>query len=141
MSAENTELLSKIDILRNDIARHLQVLNIEAIWLFLATLGCWSVDIEWVRILAVGIVFVLFFYKVYENKKDDRSWGQRINQILEEIKLSNIDEDFKKARMYDLDIIKKDKLSFKNIYKTTPTFLICYLFWIISVFTFTKNYL
>ena len=134
---ENSEFISKIEGIRNAIERHHQTLNIEAIWLFLATLGCWSVNVKWLQIAAILIVFVLFFYKVYENRKGQKSSAKRLKEIKVEIEKSNLATDSKKARLFDISELQYELLSFKSIYKRMPQFLICYAFWGISLLYFT----
>ncbi len=55
------DFIKRIDELRIQITSRYSTLNLEAIWLFVATLGCWSVNQPIVQIIALILVLVFFF--------------------------------------------------------------------------------
>ncbi len=55
------DFIKRIDELRIQITSRYSTLNLEAIWLFVATLGCWSVNQPIVQIIALILVLVVFF--------------------------------------------------------------------------------
>ncbi len=55
------DFIKRIDELRIQITSRYSTLNLEAIWLFVATLGCWSVNQPIVQIIALILVLVIFF--------------------------------------------------------------------------------
>lgn len=128
----------QVDDLRNRIISHHDNLEINAAWLFVATLGCWSVSQSHIRILAALIILFLFIKLVFA-KKQAETVDKVIKNLKSEIERSSIQEDFKKARYFDLDQISKDLLSYKVIPRRAPQFIICYVFWGISITYFTVN--
>jgi len=139
---ENSKLKSKVSDLRHDIESHQNTLNFEAIWLFIATLACWSVDTNAgpLRLFAVGLVFTFFLERVFENKKNQKSFGKRAEEIRDEIKEFELEDDAKKARTLDLQNLEKERLGVKSIYKSTPRFLMAYSFWAISIAYFIGGF-
>ncbi|TPA32212.1 hypothetical protein [Vibrio parahaemolyticus] len=107
------DFIVRIEDLRGQITTRYNTLNLEAIWLFVATLGCWSVDQSIIQMTALILVLVFFSSKVSKDKGD-----------------------VKKARLHELDDIDKNLLGLRSIYKSTPMFLMGYGFWAVSLFTF-----
>lgn len=129
-------LISRIDNLKTRITNRYNTLNIEAIWLFVATLGCWSVDQPYVQIIAIIIVLVLFASRVSKEHKFGSTFGEDLKKIRIEIENSPLEGDTKKARLYELDEINKNLLSLKSMHKYTPMFLLGYGFWAVSFIVF-----
>ena len=119
----------KILELDNYISSHYENLNLEAIWLFVATLGAWSVTINYLRVIALLIIFFLFFDKVYENRSDKRPFKKLFLALKNEIENSELNGDTRKARLYELDELGKKLLGFKSSFILAPKFLTCYAFW------------
>ncbi|WP_413699065.1 hypothetical protein ACLKMH_16145 [Psychromonas sp. KJ10-10] len=141
MSEEiRTEFIDRIECLRARISSRYNILNLEAIWLFVATLGCWSVDQKIIQIFALLIVLVFFSSKVSKDKKYDISTVQASKALRADIEASVLEGDSKEARLYNLDDIDKNLLGLKGIYKSTPMFLISYGFWIVSAITFAFRF-
>ena len=69
-----TEFIARIDDLRSQISTRYNTLNLEAIWLFVATLGCWGVDNNIIQMLALILVLVFFSSKVSKDKKSDTTF-------------------------------------------------------------------
>lgn len=133
------ELISKVDTLRGQITTRYQTLNLEALWLFVATLSCWSVDIPYLRMVAIILVLIFLVFKIVGNKKSDQTFTQIYDDIKNEVNKSDLEEDIKKARLHDLTEIKVNLLSIKSIYKSTPIFLLGYGFWSISFYYFFQG--
>jgi hypothetical protein len=130
------EFIGRIDDLRSQISTRYNTLNLEAIWLFVATLGCWGVDNIIIQILALIIVFVFFSSKVSKDKKYDTTFVKILKGIRADIVASPLEGDSRKARLHDLDEIDRNLLGLRSIYKSTPMFLLGYGFWATSLFTF-----
>ncbi len=54
----NDQIISKIDDFKKSTDDYYQKLNGHAIWLFLTTLACWSVNNEIMRYIALIVVLV-----------------------------------------------------------------------------------
>ncbi|ENM5791916.1 hypothetical protein V4V45_003831 [Vibrio mimicus] len=127
------DFIKRIDELRIQITSRYSTLNLEAIWLFVATLGCWSVNQPIVQIIALILVLVFFSYKVSEDKTYSSTFVQVLKDIRKDIDNSILEGDVKKARLHEVD---KNLLSFVSISKSTPKFLLGYGFWALSLFIF-----
>lgn len=103
-------------------------LNSEGVWLFLATLGCWSVGDAPSQLYAIAITFVLFSHRIYSKLSDKRPFSSITKDLENAIKTELEDGDSKKARLHDLHQIREIKLSTINHLKSTTIFLICYSF-------------
>ncbi|EGR1312119.1 hypothetical protein G6329_18030 [Vibrio cholerae] len=130
------DFIKRIDELRIQITSRYSTLNLEAIWLFVATLGCWSVNQPIVQIIALILVLVFFSYKVSEDKTYSSTFVKVLKDIRKDIDNSILEGDVKKARLHEVDEIDKNLLSFVSISKSTPKFLLGYGFWALSLFIF-----
>ncbi|EGQ7944464.1 hypothetical protein G8G17_003364 [Vibrio cholerae] len=130
------DFIKRIDELRIQITSRYSTLNLEAIWLFVATLGCWSVNQPIVQIIALILVLVFFSYKVSEDKTYSSTFVKVLKDIRKDIDNSILEGDVKKARLHEVDEIDKNLLSFVSISKSTPKFLLGYGFWTLSLFIF-----
>ncbi|ELB2807855.1 hypothetical protein ACOGST_004642 [Vibrio alginolyticus] len=130
------EFIKRIEDLKSQISSRYNILNLEAIWLFVATLGCWSVDQKHVQMLAILLVLVFFSAKVAKDQKYDTTFARMLKDIRNDIEESILEGDSKKARLHELEEINNNLLGLKSIYRSTPMFLMGYAFWAISVFVF-----
>ncbi|OOE65896.1 hypothetical protein BZG20_10930 [Salinivibrio sp. IB868] len=130
------KFIERIEDLKSQISSRYNILNLEAIWLFVATLGCWSVDQKYVQMLAILLVLVFFSAKVAKDKKYDTTFARMLKDIRNDIEGSILEGDSKKARLHELEEINNNLLGIKSIYRSTPMFLMGYAFWVISVFVF-----
>lgn len=134
-----TELENKIIDFEIYIKSRHEDLKIQAIWLFVATLGCWSVNQIATQIIALFIVFFLFFSKLSKNKKGDESFPERISNIKKEINDSCFDIKLKKAMLYDIGNLESDWLGRGSSFKKMPEFMVVYFFWSWSLVVFLSR--
>jgi hypothetical protein len=125
----NLEFKNRIENVKSYIELRYEHLKIEAIWLFVASLGCWSVNNKYMQIVSFLIVLVLFCLNLGKGKDGELTFSQRLNEIKNDINNSDLEDDLKKARFYEIDNINRDWLSISSSYKKTPEFVITYLFW------------
>ncbi|ELK5320542.1 hypothetical protein Q6699_004181 [Vibrio vulnificus] len=130
------EFVSRIEDLRAQISNRYNALNLEAIWLFVATLGCWSVNEQIIQMIALIIVLLFFSTKVSKDKKYDTTFIQISKDIRADLEMSVLEGDVKKARIHELDDVVRNHLGLTSIYKSTPIFLLGYGFWALSLMTF-----
>lgn len=119
--------------LENDMKNWGKILNEEGIWLFLATLGSWSIPIFWLQILAFLIVIFFFFLNANSRMQNRLSFPKQIKNLEEKIVNEFKDEKEQKALLYDLLQIKKQNDDIKNIKYILP-YLVSLIFWIISFY-------
>ncbi|WP_421415044.1 hypothetical protein ACOMDM_02270 [Serratia plymuthica] len=141
MQSSNDEPIEKrivnykeyIDFFRTDA-------NMQGIWLFVATLGCWGVTHSVIRLAAMIILLFIFFYLINSNNKEKRPF-QKIESEIESLITSQLEGDEKKARLYDLGQLSRYRKSVKKILKHSPIFLACYTFYMISFIYFLQGIL
>ena len=114
--------------------------NSQWIWLFISTLGCWSVNIPLIQIIAAFLLFCIFIFNSKQEMTDKRSF-HKIEKDIENDIDSNLTGDTKKARLYDLGLVEEYRKSIIPVLKTSPIFIVCYIFYSISFLAFLSNLL
>lgn len=133
---KNEEIEKELSEYVDHINAYRVSLNTEGVWLFLTTLGCWSVTNAIAQIVAIVITTILFTQRIWEKlstkyRKPFASINNRLEiKIREELNAG----DTQKARLHDLDQIRKKDLSFWTHLKATPTFILSYLFLALTLF-------
>ncbi|HBS5668634.1 TPA: hypothetical protein MAK55_003198 [Klebsiella pneumoniae] len=112
--------------------------NSQEIWLFISTLGCWSVNIPLIQIIAAFLLFCIFIFNSKQEMTDKRSF-HKIEKDIENDIDSNLTGDTKKARLYDLGLVEEYRKSIIPVLKTSPIFIVCYIFYSISFLAFLSN--
>lgn len=131
---KNKECELEIQKFSELIDTHYDALNQEAIWLFLATLGCLSIENnELIQSVAYLIAFFLFAYRVYSKTKNKRPFDFIYKDIKLYIEKNLEPSDTRKARLHDLDTEKK-KFSFFQMVKRNFIFIVCYIFLVASYY-------
>jgi hypothetical protein len=130
----------KLEKFKLDLKTDIEVLNREGIWLFLATLGCWSVGEEKLRFAALIITCFLFVRNIVENSPIKKTYKKTYQDIEQTIRDEFEDEKTMKAYLFDLENIKKSTSIF-NFAKKLPIFILCYAFLIATIFNFAEPYL
>jgi hypothetical protein len=125
---ENDQIILELDAFVARVDRYQESLNTEGVWLFLATLGCWSVSNKLAQLIALSITFFLFSYRIYKKSELKTTFGSATSQLRRLISSAELPEDARKARLYDLDQIVKGRLSLRSHARRTFVFLVCYLF-------------
>lgn len=135
------EILNDIEKLKRAIILYHQNLNIESIWLFLATMGCFSVYPWGLKFYALLIVTFLFTSKIFKFKRENipfeggDSYQWHINNIKKEI-----DERL----CIELEITEcmnklkecENLFSLRSLFKKNMTFLFSYIFSILTFLVF-----
>ena len=112
--------------------------NSQGIWLFISTLGCWSVNIPLIQIIAAFLLFCIFIFNSKQEMTDKRSFHKMEKDIENDID-SNLTGDTKKARLYDLGLVEEYRKSIIPVLKTSPIFIVCYILYSISFLAFLSN--
>ena len=76
---------AELEALQHEIRFYRKTLNNEAVWLFLATLGCWSVSNLVLQLVAYMIVVGLFGRRVSEQTRETRSSSALVKAVEERI--------------------------------------------------------
>lgn len=129
---KNQNIVVQIHDLELNVHSYWQILNQEAIWLFLATLGVWSVDHDHLQTVAYILTFILFIHRIYLRTREGGFYTTQITEIEANIKELVTDSDAFKARTFDLDKIKQKLKGTKSI-KGSYIYVICGMFYVASV--------
>lgn len=125
---KNDAIKQKIADYGTHIDAYRASLNTEGVWLFLATLGCWSVGHAPSQLYAIAITFILFSHRIYSKLSDKRPFSSITKDLEKTIKGELEDGDTQEARLHDLRQIRDIKLATTSHLKSTAIFLLCYSF-------------
>lgn len=115
------------------IVSYHQNLNTSGIWLFLATLGCWSVTEEYIRVVAFLISFLLFTHQLISGLNSFKLFTREIKDIKNEINVAGLVENNKKDYLHDLEQVRKKHMPWFRILKYVPAYYFSIIFLIISM--------
>lgn len=132
--SENDKIKLEIEEFSKHIDDYRVTLNKEGVWLFLATLGCWSVQQKWLQLIAILISFLLFSHRIFSNISDKRAFSKKVKDLEDNIKNKIEPGDTQKARLYDVILLKSGKLAIKDTLKNTAIFFVCYSFLAATLF-------
>lgn len=129
-------LKKEIEKLEADFSSWVSTLNNKSIWLFVATLGIWSVDYKLLQYLALVIIPVMFFWMALQEHKNLVPFKKRLKSIEQRVESQlELDSDEQKARKYDLIKFRGD-ISLGSVLKKA------FIYWIaIIYYTATFIYL
>lgn len=133
MQEKSNDIKESIHSLDLSISNYWQILNQEGIWLFLATLGAWSVSHKYLQYAAGGLVFVVFVFRLFNRAKENGFFSTQIKQIENDIDTHlGTDSDLSKARRYDLEQVTA-KLATAKSAKNAIIYVLCGIYFIVSV--------
>jgi len=124
----NSSIIKSIQKFEKRIISYHQNLNTSGIWLFLATLGCWSVTDDGMQTLAVVFTGIIFFHRLISGLSSFKLFKSEFKEIEEEINTSSLVSDRKKARLHDLNQIDKKFTSWLRILKYIPAYYLSIIF-------------
>ncbi len=128
----------EINKIEADIVTWRSALDREGVWLFLTTLGCWSVPEGWLRYMAFTIAIFLFFWRISDARRDSRPFSKRITELESQIKVSHGDSNQGKALLDDLIQLRENYLSLASFKRSGFVYLICTIFWHLSIIHVNK---
>lgn len=120
---------AEMSALQQHITDYRAALNQEGVWLFLTTLGCWSVSNHILQFFAFFLAVILFGERTTKRFKETRSFSKLVKAIEDRIAQSLPEGDSRKARLYDLAAFQKIELSTLNSLKNVKVFVLCWLFY------------
>lgn len=121
--------ISKTELM---IEQHHQRLETESLWLFIATLGCWSINNPIIAVIALFIVLLYFADTITREIRKYPSFPKMISEIERTLKEFNSEDDWKLARKYQVNELRKST-SIRAIIKVWR-FIIATAFWGITLF-------
>lgn len=135
---KNDVILEQIENYSNHIDEFRSQANSQGIWLFISTLGCWSVNMPAIQVIAAILLFCIFIFNSKQEMTDKRTF-HKIEKDIEKDIDSNFTGDTKKARLYDLGLVEEYRKSIIPVLKISPIFIVCYIFYSISLLVFFSN--
>lgn len=134
------EMSHNIKNLKNDIKTHYARLDSEAIWFFLATLGCWSVEPIEIKFLAMLTVFFFLFTQVFREHSSNSSFGQRVKKFRSDIENSNLEEHQKNQLIGQLTRMSDEYIPLIKIITKNYRFCVSSLFFAVSAVYFWQSW-
>jgi hypothetical protein len=131
------EIENKILELQQDVREFWATLNEQGIWLFLATLGCWSVTdqkIQRFAILAIIIIFGETTTNILKNCLKGSTFNKRAEKIKQSIEKISSAEDWRNEHMSELSELQKNE-------KPSLKWLIDYRVYFISIIFYGLSFL
>jgi hypothetical protein len=126
---------NELKSLEEDILAWHNILNREGIWLFLATLGCWSVPEGWLRFSAFIIIVFFFVWRANSYRNDMRSFPHRFDELKQKI-TNEIEGETKRNELFDeLQTLRKRNESLKGMKDAGP-YVVSIVYWIVSFLYF-----
>jgi hypothetical protein len=130
----------EISIYKRRILRYRRAVNNdEAIWLFLATLGCWSVTNIVVQFIALLLTWIIFIKRLTELSKKIIFFPKWKNIIENRLDESDLSDDSKKARRFELAEID-DVISIWSILKDSRMYFLCFLFYLLTLLNWSYTF-
>jgi hypothetical protein len=140
VSVENARVVMDIAFYNKNINNFRYQSNIQGIWLFTATLGCWGVSTPWVQVMAALSLLLIFVFLINDEVCDKRTFRQIKKDIENKIEAS-LSGDTRMARLYELQSVEKERASLVMIIKKSPIFIVCYVFYAVSLVHFAGRFL
>ncbi|EOV0175938.1 hypothetical protein ACOIWI_004448, partial [Vibrio vulnificus] len=129
-------IVKKIDLLEECVKEHYRRLNAESTWLFVAIIGCWSISVSWVQLLAVGFIFYFLFRNVFDGLSLKSSYGKELKSIRTEISSLGADDETEDRLYGKVWKIENKYLTVLATFKHNTKFLVAMFFCGISLFYF-----
>jgi hypothetical protein len=133
----NTLISEEIDYVKQSVAEFRANLNTQGVWLFLSTLGCWSVQGKGFQLLAITITFYIFtFLSFPPNFRKGQSilLKNEIKKLRGMVDKSLISDGDKQFWLQVIDNLCRNRFSFQYAIKTSHFFYVSYFFLVLSTF-------
>jgi len=123
------KLKVEIEAYRENINEYRRALQTESVWLFLAVLGCWSVNSNiYIQSFAFFITIIFFGIQVVSkltHKRSFNSFESSIQNLIEQEFISGPNKD---SYSNELRLLKEKRASKIEPLKSAPMFLLCFGF-------------
>jgi hypothetical protein len=133
------DYLNQIRTLEEEIHLTSKRVDEMSIWLFLATLACWSVTEPVMKIIAVFIVLFFLIDHVITGNYSKKSYKARIKDIKERVNNSKLSEPEKNQAIGALSRYCENQLGFKKLFKTNYQYVVAALFYSGTLVLFLKQ--
>ncbi len=130
------EINDTIESLKKCVEEHYRRLNFESTWLLVATIGCWSISVSWVQLLAIALIFYFLFRNVFDGLTLNTSYSKELKDIRNRIEVLDIEETEKDQFYGKVWKIENKYLTISATFKHNTKFLAAMIFYCISAFYF-----
>lgn len=134
-----TEIENNITKFRAEIEAHYETLNTEAIWLFLATLGCWGVSVDGIKLIAMLLTFYFLYRSVADKHLKGKTHSARLKIMRKNIENADIEEGYKKKLLIQLQTVNDDLLANIKTLTLNDKFMLSAGFFAISAVYFITS--
>lgn len=137
VSAGNAQTYEhRINALSDYIDKAREEMNTKGVWLFLATLGCWSISQSFLQVAGYMLTLYLFAELLRKNFGSSRSFLEQVRDLEAELvdieKVDDRDHVIAKG-LKELRELEETKLHGLTPYKETKVYIAIFLFYTASV--------
>ncbi len=125
-----------VDSFCNYIDDYRKNLNKQGIWLFLATLGIWSVEPDYLKQIAIFITFIIFSSKLFKEWEVEGShFTFTVASGLVEHKIDSLDNENEREFMRQVFALKKkEKINFFIALRQSYVYVLTFAFFVLCYF-------
>jgi hypothetical protein len=129
---EQPTLEAGLGALKEHIASYRAALTEEGIWLFLATLGCWSVSQPLLQLIGFGVAAVMFGERMASRIAEKRSFSTLARAV--ELRIATAPDlaEERSMRLTELMELRKRELSALTAFRHGRIFLLSWAFFGVS---------
>ncbi|WP_284306497.1 hypothetical protein [Hydrogenophaga electricum] len=130
---EHPSIDAALDEFRKHIKEYRKVSNDEGVWLFLSTLGCWSVTSPILQLAAFAVALIIFSKRLKNRIKEKKSFPKSEEIIRQRIHEESVGKEVLQRRLARLENIRGAyRIGMRPIFDN-GVFAICWLFYGASV--------
>ena len=125
---QDLNIQESLESTRRYVRSYQALLKQQAVWLLLATLGCWSVTSKPLQWIAYVLVLLIFIDRMSEKTKDQASFSKTFATLNARILQDIPAGDTQKARLWDLKELQRTELGPKVNLQRNFLFFACWMY-------------
>ena len=129
----------ELSTLNASIDKHLNALNLEGVWLFLASLSCWSIPDGIPRVLALLASLFLFSQQYKGHGHDQRLIPKQFEASAARISVLAIHDDLKQEGIEQVNRLKSHRMGGLRPFYCLPSFIVGWSAWSATLITTMIN--
>ena len=141
-SEDGPTIEDDMSALRKHIEKYYDALRDEGVWIFLATLGYWSVNQKYLAFVAYVFIFSLFAMRFMRRVDTRKSFSKRLKDIKERIdKDSSLSKPDIVMYRQGLKALHKEEYAVPRAFTRSGQFMVSWAFFALSLFHLKKLFL
>jgi hypothetical protein len=128
-SAELPSLDDSFRALKAHVKSYRAALNDEGIWLFVSTLGCWSVGQPKFQLCAYAVAFAIFAQRMSDRSPEVRSFSALIAILESRVRQEAQTAEERTKQLLRLDNFRKDHVAGRRPFLSGSVFFLCWCFY------------